>query len=462
MDFWYPLQKQFSFFWKKIKSCLQHWETLLLCATLISAVLLLKIVFSNTVSHHSKNHLGKMSIRMDMEETIENHYAHKIQSLLDQVLGKNNSIVRVDASMHADKIEETQKIMVSVFLKQKINNETGIPEPRSADAMNAFLEIVKNIAGVNEQRGDRVVIKEIVFDEKKDTDETTHLNTGISLLIQLFFISVVLGGFWIFWNRHWQGSTKTVEQNDPQEENRVQETLPMLDTQHTDPLQTFKDLDISQIFYFLHAEKPQTLALIIAHLESTQAAQWIDMLPAEQQSEVLLRLASMNKIDPTMMLPVEVLLRKYLALAPTHRWKSVGGVPTVVKILKRVDCKVRKKIIAKIEMEHAELAEAIKKQMFTFEDMIRMEAPSLQKVLKEIQLSELAILLKSSSQDFKVKILSQLSKQAVALIDEEIVYGGPLRLKDVEEVRQHIANLIRRLEESGEIFILGSEKEKQM
>ena len=168
---------------------------------------------------------------------------------------------------------------------------------------------------------------------------------------------IVLWFFWIFLKQRESITTPSAEIKNP-----VEQILPEVECEAPEKniFNIFKSLDLTQVSCFLHSERPQTIAFILSHLEPTQAAQWIAVLPAEQQSEVVARIGTMNKIDPNIAVSVAALLQKRLALAASHPLKSVGGAKSVAKILSFVDHAMRKKIINEIEITHPSLTEEIK------------------------------------------------------------------------------------------------------
>ena len=216
-----------------------------------------------------------------------------------------------------------------------------------------------------------------------------------------------------------------------------------------------QSVDINQLINFIRGEHPQTIALILTNMEPSKAAEVISALPEEMQVEVMLRIANMDQTDPEVVKQIGEVIKRQLTSTYGKTTKSAGGAKSVAEVLNYVDRGTEKNIIAAMEERNAELAEEVKKLMFVFEDIIYVEDRSMQKVLKEIDTSELALALKSASDEVKEKIFKNVSKRAAALIKEEIEYMGPVRLRDVEEAQQRIVNIVRRLEEEGEIVISG-------
>jgi flagellar motor switch protein FliG len=217
-----------------------------------------------------------------------------------------------------------------------------------------------------------------------------------------------------------------------------------------------KSVDMGQLSNFLHSEQPQTIALILSHLDPAQAAQVLSGLSVEQQSEVMIRMATMSQTDPEIVAQVGAVVKKQLSSSiGQQHLKSAGGAKNVAEILNLVDRTTERNILSAIEKQNQELSEEVKKMMFVFEDIVLVENRSIQRVLKEIDTSELALALKSASEEVKTKVFSNVSKRAAELIQEEIEFMGPVRLRDVEEAQQRIVNVVRRLEEEGEVVIVG-------
>jgi flagellar motor switch protein FliG len=216
-----------------------------------------------------------------------------------------------------------------------------------------------------------------------------------------------------------------------------------------------KSVDASQLSNFLHSEQPQTIALILSHLEPQQAGNVLSSLPQEVQVDVVMRMATMNETAPEIVAKVATVVQRQLSSSIGQELRSAGGAKSVAEMLNNVDRATEKAILSSMEEHNQELADEIKKMMFVFEDVVLVEDRSMQRVLKEIDTSELALALKSASEEVQEKIFKNISKRAAELIKEEIEYMGPVRLRDVEESQQRIVNVIRRLEEEGEVVVAG-------
>lgn len=219
------------------------------------------------------------------------------------------------------------------------------------------------------------------------------------------------------------------------------------------PFDFVRKADPSQLINFLQKEHPQVIALVLAYLHPQQAAAVLCSLPKEIQVDVVRRVAQMDRTSPDVIKEVERILEKNLSSLVYENYTVAGGIQTTVDILNSVDRGTEKYIMETLEMENIELAEEIKKRMFVFEDILTLDNRSIQRFIREIDNSQLAIALKGATEDVKRVIFANMSKRMAEMIKEDMEFMGPVRLKDVEEAQQNIVNVIRRLEDAGEIVI---------
>ena len=219
------------------------------------------------------------------------------------------------------------------------------------------------------------------------------------------------------------------------------------------PFDFVRKTDPSQVLNFIQGEHPQTIALILSYLDPQQSASIISALPSERQSDVARRIAIMDRTSPEIIHDVESILERKISTLGTQDYTIAGGIKSVVSILNKVDRATEKTILETLEVQDPELSEEIKKLMFVFEDITKMDDRSIQLVLREVDTKDLALALKGSSEEVNVKLKRNMSKRAGQMLDEDIAFLGPVRLRDVEEAQQRIVNIIRRLEDSGEIII---------
>ena len=219
------------------------------------------------------------------------------------------------------------------------------------------------------------------------------------------------------------------------------------------PFEFVRKTDASQLLNFIQDEHPQTIALILSYLSAQQAAMIISALPPDRQSDVAKRIAVMDRTSPDVIKEVEKVLESKLASLLNQDYTIIGGVDAVVDILNTVDRGTEKHIMETLEIEEPELADEIRKKMFVFEDILLLEDRAIQRVLREVDNNDLAISLKSANEEVQSAIFNNLSKRLATMIKEDMEFMGPVRMKDVEEAQQKIVNIIRKLEDAGEIVI---------
>lgn len=219
------------------------------------------------------------------------------------------------------------------------------------------------------------------------------------------------------------------------------------------PFDFVRKADASQLLNFVQNEHPQTLALILSYLSANQAAQILSALPQEKQADVAQRIAQMDSTSPEVIKEVELVLERKLSSMVTQDYAATGGIQSIVDILNAVDRGTEKFIMETLEIQEADLAEEIRKRMFVFEDITHLDSVSIQRFIREIENSDLAIALKGSTEEVKEMIFTNMSKRMAEMLSEDMEFMGPVRLRDVEEAQQKIVNVIRKLEEAGEIII---------
>jgi len=226
------------------------------------------------------------------------------------------------------------------------------------------------------------------------------------------------------------------------------------------PFDFVRKADPTHLLNFIQNEHPQTIALILAYLEPSMSAAIMPQLPFEIQADVCKRIATMDRTSPDILREVERVLERKLSSLVSEEYTVAGGIQAIVDILNAVDRGTEKSILENLEEEDPDLAEEIKKRMFVFEDIILLDDRAVQQVLREVDSKELALALKAVDDRVKEKIFGNMSKRAASMLQEDMEYMGPVRLRDVEDAQQRIVNIIRRLEEAGEIIIArGGEEE---
>ena len=214
------------------------------------------------------------------------------------------------------------------------------------------------------------------------------------------------------------------------------------------PFDFLRKTDPSQLMNFIQNEHPQTIALIMAYLDPDQAATVLGSLSPEAQADVAKRIAVMDRTSPDVIREVERVLERKLSTLVTNDFTTAGGVKAIVEVLNRTDRTTEKSIIETLEVDNPELAEEIKRLMF-----VHIDDRSLQLVLREVDTKDLSLALKATPKEVADKVYKNMSKRAADMLREEIEFMGPVRIRDVEEAQQKVVNVIRNLEDKGEIVI---------
>ena len=230
----------------------------------------------------------------------------------------------------------------------------------------------------------------------------------------------------------------------------------------TTPFAFLQRAESANLLTFIQGEHPQTIALILAHLAPSQASEILSGLPQKKQVEVVRRVANMEQTSPEVIGEVEKALESRLSAIVSQKFEKAGGVEAVAEILNLTDRSTEKSIMENLEEEDPELVESIRRLMFVFEDIILVNDKGIQSVLKEVENETLALALKTASEELKEKIFKNMSERAVQLIKEDMQYMGPVRVSDVETAQQKVVDVVRRLEEAGEIIITGRGREEEL
>ena len=237
-------------------------------------------------------------------------------------------------------------------------------------------------------------------------------------------------------------------------EDKAQEVISKLTASlQVRPFEFVRKTDPSQILNFIQDEHPQTIAMILSYLSAAQASMILGALSPETQADVAKRIAMMDRTSPAVIKEVECVLERKLASLANQDYTIVGGVDAIVNILNTVDRGTEKHIMESLEIEEPELADEIRKKMFVFEDILLLDDRAIQRVLRDVDNNDLEIALKGSNDEVKNVVLKNLSKRLASMIEEDIEFMGPVRMKDVEEAQQKIVAIIRKLEDNAEIVI---------
>jgi flagellar motor switch protein FliG len=211
--------------------------------------------------------------------------------------------------------------------------------------------------------------------------------------------------------------------------------------------------DPQQLGNTLRGEHPQTIALILAHLDPAHVAAIIREFDPALGGEVMFRIAKMEKVSPEMISLVERAIGNEADLAFSQGMSSVGGPAAVAAVLNLVSSSLEKEVLDLVSEKDPHLSDQIKNLMFVFEDLSTLDDKSLQRLLREVDVKQLALALKAASPDLKTKIMGTMSQRAVAGLKEEMEFLGPVKMRDVEAAQTDIVSKVRALEETGEIVL---------
>ncbi len=222
-----------------------------------------------------------------------------------------------------------------------------------------------------------------------------------------------------------------------------------------DMVDVLASMDSKTIANFFSQEHPQTIAVILAKLKPKQTSEIIGLLPQELQAEVVLRIAEVDQVSPEIISEIDEVIRKELtSLGGIQRFK-VGGVEKVVDMFAYLDRSREKKILDRLDVLNQPLAEVIRKHLFTFEDIFKLDDRAIQSIMREVSNDTLTLAMKTSPDEVKEKIFRNISTRAADMIKEDLEVLGPVRLSDVEKAQSEIIKVVRKMEEEGKVVIAG-------
>jgi flagellar motor switch protein FliG len=224
---------------------------------------------------------------------------------------------------------------------------------------------------------------------------------------------------------------------------------------HVKGFAMLKKADGGQLASFLQKEHPQTIALILSNLSADQTAQVLTEFPEDLRNNVSYRMATLGKVSPALLAEVEDVVEEIAKAEISQSMSSMGGAQSVASVLNKCNNAQAKVILDHIEQTNPQLAMEIKRLMFLFEDLIFVDDRGIQRVLREVDKKELALALKAVDDKLKQKIFHNMSERAQEMLKEELQYMGPVRLKEVEAAQTRIVEIVKQLEDQGEIAVAG-------
>jgi flagellar motor switch protein FliG len=213
--------------------------------------------------------------------------------------------------------------------------------------------------------------------------------------------------------------------------------------------------DPAQLSKFMQNEHPQTIALILAHLNSSQSAALLSSLPAPLRGEVVIRMASLEQISPDILNKITTVLETKLRSLGNLSRESFGGIRAVAELINRLDAKTAASILEKVENENPALAVMIRNLMFVFDDVLLIDDPGMREIIQRVDKKVLSIALKGASEELKDQFFHNMSQRAVTMFREDMEAMGPVKVKDVELAQQQIVAIIRKLDQDGVISLKG-------
>ena len=213
--------------------------------------------------------------------------------------------------------------------------------------------------------------------------------------------------------------------------------------------------DPAQLSKFIQAEQPQTIALVLAHLNSSQAAALLASLPSALRADVVMRMANLEQISPDIISKITAILEQKLRSLGDFSRESYGGIRAVAELINRMETKTAAAILEKIENENPTLALSIRNLMFVFDDILLIDDQGMREVIQRVDKKTLTVALKGCSEDLKTQFFRNMSTRAVEMLREDMEVMGPVKVKDVELAQQQIVSVIRKLDDDGIISLKG-------
>jgi len=218
--------------------------------------------------------------------------------------------------------------------------------------------------------------------------------------------------------------------------------------------------DPVQLSKFIQSEQPQTIALVLAHLNSTQAALLLSSLPSTLRADVVMRMANLEQISPDVISKITSILEQKMRSLGDFSRESYGGIRAVAELINRMETKSAAAILEKIEDENPALALSIRNLMFVFDDILLIDDPGMREILQRVDKKALTIALKGTSEELRNQFFRNMSSRAVEMMKEDMDVLGPIKVRDVETSQQQIVSIVRKLDESGVISLKGSSSDE--
>src|SRR5687768_12231189 len=228
------------------------------------------------------------------------------------------------------------------------------------------------------------------------------------------------------------------------------------------PFGFLKKVDPQNLLTFIIDEHPQTIALVLSHLPPAYGAEVLKGLPVDRQLAVVRRIAHMGQTNPEVLHEIERGLESRMASLMNQSFEKAGGVPSVAEILNVSDRATERSLLESLAQDDPQLVEEIRRLMFVFDDLCKLSDKDIQVVLKNVETAQWAMALKGASAELKQKIMGNMSQRAAAMLAEEMDFLGAVKLSEVESVQQQVVDIVRKLEDAGQLVVHAATEAEQM
>jgi flagellar motor switch protein FliG len=225
------------------------------------------------------------------------------------------------------------------------------------------------------------------------------------------------------------------------------------------PFEFLRRTPPEQLVTFLRNESPQTIALVVANLHTTLASQVLSHIPSNQQAEIALRIARMGETSPDVVKQVEDVMRQKLDTVVQQEYSAAGGIKSLAEILNHTDRSTERNVLDSLTEADEELAVEVRRLLFVFEDIVKLDDRAIQMVLREADQKDLALALRGVSDEVKERILGNMSERGAQMLTEEMEFQPPQRKRVVEEAQGRIVAIVRKLEEAGAVVLSRGEED---
>ncbi len=216
-------------------------------------------------------------------------------------------------------------------------------------------------------------------------------------------------------------------------------------------MQQIIDMDARQLFNLVRNEQPQTIALIVSYLSPDKASEVLFQMRPDVRGQIIERLANIAPMPVEVVERLAALLAEKIGVKTTRALSQTGGVRAAAALLNAMDKNVSKSILVALEERKPELSQAIQEKMFTFDDLATLDPTTLQRIMREVDMRQLAVALKTASDSVRKALMGSISKRAAEAVLEEVNFMGPVKLRDIEAAQNTIIEIVRRLESAGQV-----------